>query len=79
MDEETQRNIKLLFARFDSDQNGVLDKEEFLEAFPEMIKSLSDGQTVEEIKEIAEEAIDKFDLDKNGKIDFEEFTELMFF
>ena len=79
MDAETKRNVKELFDRFDSNHNGVLDKEEFLKGFPELIKSLSDGQTDAEIKEIAEEAIDKFDLNKNGEIEFDEFSELMFF
>ncbi len=44
-----------------------------------MIKDLSEGQTDEEIEEIAKESIDRFDLNQNGKIEYDEFRELVKF
>ena len=79
MDEEVQNNIKEIFDKFDSNHNGVLDKEEFYKGFSGLIKSLSEGQTDEEIQKIADEAIEKFDLNKNGQIELDEFNQLMEF
>jgi Ca2+-binding EF-hand superfamily protein len=79
MDEELQNNIKEIFDKFDSNHNGVLDKEEFCKGFSGLIKSLSEGQTDQEIQKIAEEAIEKFDLNKNGQIELDEFNQLMEF
>ena len=76
-DEET--HIKELFNGYDTNKNGVLDREEFYKGFSDLIKSLAEGQTDDEIKKIAEEAIEKFDLNKNGKIELEEFKELILF
>ncbi len=79
IDEEMQTNIKQIFDRFDSNHNGVLDKEEFYKGFSGLIKSLAEGQTDDEIQKIAEEAIEKFDLNKNGQIELDEFNQLMEF
>ena len=72
-------SIKEIFDRFDTNHNGVLDKEEFLKGFSNLMESLSEGQSEEEIKKIAEEAIEKFDLNKNGQIELDEFNQLMYF
>ena len=79
MDEETQKNIKEIFDKFDLNKNGVLDKEEFFKGFSDLMKSLSEGQDEKEIQKIAQEAIDKFDLNHNGQIELEEFYQLMMF
>ena len=76
-DEET--HIKELFNGYDTNKNGVLDREEFYKGFSDLIKSLAEGQTDDEIKKIAEEAIEKFDLNKNGQIEMNEFLNLMEF
>ena len=79
MDEDLKNNIKEIFDKFDSNHNGVLEREEFFKVFTDLIKSLSEGQTDEEIQKIGEEAIEKFDLNKNGQIELEEFIQLMDF
>ena len=79
LDEEVQNDIKEIFDKFDSNHNGVLDKEEFYKCFSGLIKSLCEGQTDQEIQKIAEEAIEKFDLNKNGQIEPNEFLNLMEF
>ena len=79
MDESTLRKIKDIFDRFDENQNGILEKEEFYKGFNELVKSLAEGHTDEEIKEICDEAIYKFDLNHNGQIEIEEFNQLMYF
>ena len=43
------------------------------------MKSLAEGHSDEEIKQICDEAIDKFDLNHNGKIEIKEFNQLMYF
>ena len=79
LDDETRNNIKEIFDRFDENHNGVLDREEFCKGFTGLIKALSEEQTDQEIKKIAEEAIKKFDLNKNGQIELDEFNHLMIF
>ena len=72
-------HIKEIFDRFDENHNGVLEKEEFYKGFNELVKSLAEGHSEEEIKKITEEAIDKFDLNHNGQIELDEFNQLMWF
>ena len=79
MDEEMLKHIKAIFDRFDENQNGILEKEEFYKGFNKLVKSLAEGQTDEEIKQITDEAIDKFDLNHNGQIEIDEFNQLMWF
>ncbi len=79
MDEYTLNTIKDIFDRFDDNHNGILEKEEFYKGFNELIKSLAEGQTDEEIQKIAEEAVEKFDLNHNGQIEIDEFNQLMLF
>ena len=79
MDEYTLNTIKDIFDRFDDNHNGILEKEEFYKGFNELIKSLAEGQTDEEIQKIAEEAVERFDLNQNGQIEIDEFNQLMLF
>ena len=79
MDEYMLKKIKDIFDTFDENQNGILEKEEFYKGFDKLVKSLAEGQSDEEIKQITEEAIDKFDLNHNGQIEIDEFNQLMYF
>ena len=79
MDKKMQKNIQEVFDRFDENHNGTLDKAEFYKGFEEIIKSLAEGHSDEEIKSISEEAIELFDLNRNGQIELNEFNQLMFF
>ena len=79
VDEEMKTHIKELFDKYDINHNGALDREEFYKGFSELIKSLAEGQSDDEIEKISEEAIEKFDLNKNGQIELNEFNQLMIF
>ena len=79
MDEYDQNSIKEIFDRFDENHNGVLDREEFNKGFSDLIKSLEEGYSEDEIQKISEEAIELFDLNHNGQIEINEFNELMVF
>ena len=79
MDEYTLKCIKEIFDKFDDNHNGILEKEEFYKGFNQLIKSLAEGQTDEEIQKIADEAVAKFDLNGNGQIEIDEFNQLMYF
>ena len=79
LDESTKSNIKEIFDRFDLNHNGVLDREEFCKGFADLLKTLSEEQSEQEIQKIADEAIEKFDLNKNGQIELDEFNQLMLF
>ena len=68
-----------MFQSYDDNNNGVLDREEFSKVLKSMIKQLADGQSDEELDEIAKEAVEKFDLNKNGIIEFAEFNDLVRF
>ena len=74
-----KRNAKELFDKYDKNKNGILEKEEFYKGFMELIKSLGEGHSDEEISKIADEAIEKFDLNHNGIIEIEEFNQLIYF
>ena len=47
--------------------------------FSDLIKSLEERYSEDEIQKISEEAIELFDLNHNGKIEINEFNELMVF
>ena len=79
MDEYTKEQIKELFRKYDTNCNGILEKEEFCKGFYQLVKSLAEGQTDEEIQKIADEAVEKFDLNHNGQIEINEFFQLMNF
>ena len=79
MDEYTLKNIKEIFDKFDDNHNGILEKDEFYKGFNQLVKSLGEGQSDEEIQKIADEAVEKFDLNHNGQIEIDEFRELMLF
>ena len=76
-DEETF--IRRKFESYDVNNNGVLEKDEFYKVLKTMLKKLYEGQTEEELEQIAKEAIDKFDFNKNGIIEKNEFYQFMKF
>ena len=77
--DEEETYIRRMFNSYDDDDNGYLDKQEFVKVVKSMIKDLAEGQTDEEIEKIAIESIDRFDLNQNGKIEYDEFRELVKF
>ena len=79
LDEKMKESVKEIFDNYDENQNGVLDRKEFVKGFKKLLKSLSGGESDQEIEKIASEAISKFDLNKNGVIELEEFNDLMAF
>jgi Ca2+-binding EF-hand superfamily protein len=79
MSDKEKVKIKLLFDKYDENKNGVLEKSEFLKGFKELIKSLGEEMSKEEIDNISEDAISNFDLNQNGKIEFNEFYKLISF
>ena len=79
MDEEMERDIRVIFDKFDENHNGILEKDEFYKGFVGLIKSLAEGHSDEDIQKIAGEAIEKFDLNQNGQIEIDEFNQLMYF
>ena len=79
MTDKEKVKIKLLFDKYDENKNGVLEKSEFLKGFKELIKSLGEEMSKEEIDNISEDAISNFDLNQNGKIEFNEFYKLISF
>ena len=79
LDEKMKESVKEIFDNYDENQNGVLDRMEFFKGFTKLLKSLSGGESDQEIEKISQEAIIKFDLNKNGVIELEEFNDLMAF
>ena len=78
-DHESKEIVKRLFDRYDDNKNGVLEKKEFVNGIRELIRSLGETISLNEIEIISEEAIEKFDLNGNGVLEFNEFTELIMF
>ena len=79
MSDKEKKKIKALFDKYDENKNGVLEKSEFVKVFRDLIKSLGEDMTKEEIDNIAEDAISNFDLNQNGIIEFDEFCQLISF
>ena len=71
--------IKALFERYDTNKNGVLDREEFFIVFKQLLAEMGETFPGKKNDEVAEEGMNNFDLNKNGTIEFDEFTELIKF
>ena len=76
LDEDDARN---LFNRYDKDQTGVLEKEEFEKLMFDALKSLGEENPDETFETIVQEGLKHFDMNKNGKIEFNEFYKLLDF
>ncbi len=79
MSDKEKKKIKALFDKYDENKNGVLEKSEFVKVFRDLIKSLGEDMSSNEVDKIAEDAISNFDLNQNGTIEFNEFCQLISF
>ena len=79
MSQKEKEKIKVLFDKYDENKNGVLEKTEFIKVFRDLIKSLGEDMSSNEVDKIAEDAISNFDLNQNGTIEFNEFCQLISF
>ena len=77
MSDETK--IKALFERYDTNKNGVLDREEFFIVFKQLLSEMGENFPDKKNDEVAEEGMNNFDLNKNGTIEYNEFVELIKF
>ena len=71
--------IKALFERYDTNKNGVLDREEFFIVFKQLLSEMGENFPEKKNDEVAEEGMNNFDLNKNGTIEYDEFAELINF
>ena len=76
LDENDARD---LFNRYDKDQTGALETEEFEKLMFDALKSLGEENPEETFKSIAQEGMRHYDVNKSGKIEFNEFYKLLDF
>ena len=74
-----ENKIKALFERYDTNKNGVLDREEFFIVFKQLLSEMGENFPDKKNDEVAEEGMNNFDLNKNGTIEYNEFVELIKF
>ena len=74
-----ESKIKAMFEKYDTDKNGVLDREEFFRVFKQLLSEMGENFPDKKNDEVAEEGMNNFDLNKNGTIEYDEFVELMNF
>ena len=74
-----EAKIKALFERYDTNKNGVLDREEFFIVFKQLLSEMGENFPYKKNDEVAEEGMNNFDLNKNGTIEYNEFEELIKF
>ena len=79
MSDKQKEKMRIIFNKYDENKNGVLEKVEFIKVFRDLIKSLGEDMSSNEVDKIAEDAISNFDLNQNGTIEFNEFCQLMSF
>ena len=68
-----------LFNKYDLDQTGALEKEEFEKLMLDTLKSLGEENPEKTFKTIAQEGMHYYDANKSGKIEFNEFYKLLDF
>ena len=68
--------IKALFEKYDTNKNGVLDRNEFFIVFKQILSEMGENFPDKKNDEVAEEGMNNFDLNKNGTIEYDEFSEL---
>jgi Ca2+-binding EF-hand superfamily protein len=68
-----------LFNKYDSNNNGVLEKKEFACYFKEMTKLLGESVPEAELEAIVNEGIEIFDLNSDGVLQIEEFKKMLKF
>ena len=74
-----EAKIRALFERYDTNKNGVLDREEFFIVFKQLLSEMGENFPDKKNDEVAEEGMNNFDLNKNGTIEYNEFEELIKF
>ena len=79
LDENQKECIKTIFDKYDKNKNGLLEKEELIDSFHELLELIDENKNDEEIKTLVEEGIEIFDLNHNGVLEYDEFIELMSF
>ena len=79
IDKLDENYARELFNKYDINQNGALDKEEFEKMILDTLKSLGEENPEERFELIAQEGMKYFDKNKNGKIEFNEFYLLLDF
>ena len=71
--------LKSLFIRYDFNKNGVLDKDELVVYFYDILKEIGEEFPEKKNQQVAEECLEKYDANKNEKLEFSEFYNLMDF
>ena len=71
--------IRAIFERYDTNKNGVLDRDEFFIVFKMLLQEMGEYFPDKKNDEVAEEGMNNFDLNKNGTIEYDEFVELIHF
>ena len=71
--------IKALFERYDTNKNGVLDREEFFIVFKQILSEMGENFPDKKNDEVAEEGMNNFDLNKNRIIKFNKYSKLINF
>jgi Ca2+-binding EF-hand superfamily protein len=71
--------IRALFERYDTNKNGVLERDEFFVVFKQILSEMGENFPDKKNDEVAEEGMNNFDLNKNGTIEYNEFVELINF
>ena len=67
-----------LFTKYDFNRNGVLDKDELIAIFLDILKEIGE-EFPEKKNEKVKECLEKFDTNKNQKLEFSEFYNLIDF
>ena len=68
-----------IFNRYDTNNNGSIEKKEFIPYFREVLQSLGAEMPESEIEKIALEGISEYDLNGDGSLQFEEFVGMLRF
>ena len=74
-----ENKVKVLFQKYDSNKNGVLDRKEFGHIFRQLLEEMGEDFPEKKHDEVEEEGMEHFDLNKNGTIEYGEFVELISF
>ena len=77
LNENEKECIKTIFNKYDKNNSDLLEKEELIKSFPELIELTGEHKNSEEIEVIVEEGIEKYDNNHKDALEYGEFTELM--
>ena len=74
-----EEKMKVLFEKYDTDKNGVLDRREFKIIFHHLLHEMGENIPEKKHEQVIDEAMANFDSNQNGIIEFNEFVDLMYF